>query len=170
MRESSGECDTTERKTKTEGKFMVCTQMQTNKKDELLQLIAGNEPNIMIITEVIPKAQINPIEAPLLEIEGYNHYLNFEISNMNLGTSGIRGVAIYVKEDLHVNEVTFDMDFMDHLWVEISLTDGKSLLCGCIYRSPTKEKAATVNSTNKVCNLLLKAVERENTYLLMWRL
>ena len=44
---------------------------------------------------------------------------------MNLGASGITGVAIYVKEDLHVNEVTFDTDFMDHLWVEISLTDGK---------------------------------------------
>ena len=157
MRESSGECDTTERKTKTEGKFMVLytnADQFLNKKDELLQLIAGNEPNIMIITEVIPKAEINPIEAPLLEIEGYDHYLNFEISNMNLGASGVRGVAIYVKEDLHVNEVTFDTDFMDHLWVEISLTDGKSLLCGCIYRSPTKEKAATVNSTNKVCDLL----------------
>ena len=170
MRESSGECDTTERKTKTEGKFMVLytnADQFLNKKDKLLQLIAGNEPNIMIITEVIPKAQINPIEAPLLEIEGCDHYLNFEISNMNLGASGIRGVAIYVKEDLHVNEVTFDTDFMDHLWVEISLTDGKSLLCGCIYSSPTKEKAATVNSTNKVCDLLLKTVERENTYLLI---
>ena len=66
MRESSGECDTTERKIKTEGKFMVLytNDQFLNKKDELLQLIAGNEPNIMIITEVIPKAQINPIEAP----------------------------------------------------------------------------------------------------------
>ena len=167
MRESSGEC---ERKTKTGGKFMVLytnADQFLNKKDELLQLIAGNEPNIMIITEVIPKAQINPIEAPLLEIEGYDHYLNVEISNMNLGASGIRRVAIYIKEDLHDNEVTFDTDFMDHLWVEISLTDEKSLLCGCIYRSPTKEKAATVNSTNKVCDLLLKAVERRNTYLLI---
>ena len=48
-----------------------------NKKDELLQLISCNEPNIMIITEVIPKAQINPIGAPMLEIEGYDHYFKF---------------------------------------------------------------------------------------------
>ena len=156
--------------TRINGGFEIFSDLfiyKINKKDELLQLIAGNEPNITIITEVISKAQINPTEAPLLEIEGYDHYLNFEISNMNLGASGICGVAIYVKEDLHVNEVTFDTDFMDHLWVEISLTDGKSLLCGCIYRSPTKEKAATVNNTNKVCDHLLKAVERKNTYLLI---
>ena len=35
------------------------------------------------------------------------------------------------------------------------------------YVVPTKEKEATVKSTNKVCDLLLKAVERRNTYLLI---
>ena len=58
MRESSGRSDTTGRKIKTEGKLMVLytnADQFLNKKDELLQLIAGNEPNI-IITEVIPKA------------------------------------------------------------------------------------------------------------------
>ena len=42
-------------------------------------------------------------------------YLNFEISNTNLGASGIRGVAIYVEEDFDVSEVTFDTDVKDHL-------------------------------------------------------
>ena len=63
--------------------------------------------------------------------------------------------------------MTFDTDFNDHIWVDISLTDGESLLCGCIYRSPSREKEATVKSTNKVYDLLLKAVERRNTYLLL---
>ena len=111
-----------------------------NKKDELLRLIAGNEPNIIIITEVIPKAQINPIEAPMLEIEGYDHYFKFEISNTNLSPSGIHGVAISVKEDLDVSEVTFDTDFNDHIWVNISLTDGESLLCGCIIQKSNEGK------------------------------
>ena len=113
------------------------------------------------------KGYIIPIKAPMLEIEGYDHYFNFEISDTSLGASGIRGVAIYVKEELYVSEVTFDTNFNDHIWVEISLTDGESLLCGCIYSSPTKEKEATVKSTNKVCDLLLKAAERRNTYLLI---
>ena len=32
-----------------------------NKKDDILQFIAGNEPNIIMISEVIPKAQMNPM-------------------------------------------------------------------------------------------------------------
>ena len=125
-----------------------------NKKDELLQLIAGNEPNIIIITEVIPKAQVNPIEVTMLEIEGYDHYFNFEIPNMNLCASGIQ---IYVKEDLDVSEVTFNTDFNAHIWVEISLTDGESLLCGCIYRSPTEEK-----ETNKVWSPIKSCGEKKH--------
>ena len=92
-----------EERSKQKVNSWYCTQMQTSfsiKNDELLQLIAGNEPNIIITTEVIPKAQINPTEAPMLEIEGYDHYLNFEISNTNLGASGIRGVAISLKKIL----------------------------------------------------------------------
>ena len=45
----------------TEGNLVVLytnADQFLNKKDELLQLIAGNEPNIIIITEVIPKATI----------------------------------------------------------------------------------------------------------------
>ena len=138
-----------------------------NKKEDLLLNIAGNEPNIIMITEVIPKAQINPIEAPRLEIHGYNVHLNFEITESNLGASGIRGVAIYSKEDLEASKVKFNTDFKDHLWVEILLTGNDSLLCGCIYRSPTKEKEATTKSTIQVCDIISKAVERHNTHLLI---
>ena len=42
-----------------------------NKKDDILQFIAGNEPNIIMISEVIPKAQMNPIEEQTLDIAGY---------------------------------------------------------------------------------------------------
>ena len=80
-----------------------------NKRDELVE-VTGNEPDIMI-TEVIPKAQIKPIEEPLLNITGYKIFKNFDISLLNLGASGIRGMAIYLKEDLIRNEVTFDAGF-----------------------------------------------------------
>lgn len=51
--------------------------------------IAGSEPDIMIITEVIPKAQTLPISPALLAITGYNMYVNFDLSQDNLGGSGI---------------------------------------------------------------------------------
>ena len=138
-----------------------------NKRDELVESITGNEPDIIMITEVIPKAQLNPIEASLLEIDGYATHTNFDPSEANLGASGIRGVAIYTKEDLCVNVVDFTTDFKDHIWAEIHLSDHDSLLIGCIYRSHTREKDATLNSILQVCELLSKAVERKNTYLLI---
>ena len=92
------------------------------KKEDLPEIIAGNEPSVVMITEVIPKAQINPIEASALNIDGYV-YVNFDISKPNLGACGIRGVAIYVKEDLNASEVAFCAEFKDHIWVEIPLTE-----------------------------------------------
>ena len=78
-----------------------------------------------------------------------------------------RGVAIYVKDDLYVNEVKLNTDFKDHLWVEIRLSSNDSILCGCIYRSPTKEKEATLESTDQICEILAKASARNYAYLLI---
>ena len=138
-----------------------------NKKDDILQFIAGNEPNIIMISEVIPKAQMNPIEDQTLDIAGYELYVNFKKSDRNLGASGIRGVAIFVRENLSAKEVTFNTDFRDHVWVEISLTGNNTLLCGCIYRSLTNDKDAKIKTTKQVCNLLNKATERKDAYLLI---
>ena len=138
-----------------------------NKKDDILQFIAGNEPNIIMISEVIPKAQMNPIEEQTLDIAGYELYVNFKKSDCNLGASGIRGVAIFVRENRSAKEVTINTDFRDHVWVEISLTGNNTLLCGCIYRSPTNDKDAKIKTTKQVCNLLNKATERKDAYLLI---
>ena len=62
----------------------------------------------------------------------------------------------------------FTTTFKDHIWAEKHLLDHDSLLIGCIYRSPTKEKDATLNSTMQVCELLSKAVERKNTLAYLW--
>ena len=49
-----------------------------NKMDDLLMLVASDEPDIMLFTEMIPKARVN----------------------CNLGASGIRGVGIYIKNNI----------------------------------------------------------------------
>ena len=70
----------------------------------------------------------------------------------NLGASGIRfAAAIYVREDIKSN---------DHSWVEIKLKNGESLLCDCMYKSPTKEIQDIIESTTRVCNVTVEAVER----------
>ena len=49
----------------------------------------------------------------------YEVFVNFELSKRNLGATGIRGVAIYVKDHVSAREVSFNSDFKDHVWVEI---------------------------------------------------
>ena len=66
-----------------------------NKRNDLLVMIADDEPDIMLITEVIPKNQTNPITLALLNIDDYVSYFNFNPEDENLGTVGYRGVAIY---------------------------------------------------------------------------
>ena len=59
------------------------------------------------------------------------------------------------------------LNFKDHLLVEIHLSRNDSILCGCIYRSPTREKEASLESINQVCDILAKASERNDAYLLI---
>ena len=76
----------------------------------------------MLITEVIPKKQENPITQALMEIDGYKCLLNFNPNEMNLGASGLRGVAVYSKKNLQVAEVDIPIDgFDDHAWIEIPI-------------------------------------------------
>ena len=63
-------------------------------------MICGDEPDIIFIVEVIPKAQVHPIPLALLNLPGYKMYLNFDASSPNLGTSGRRGVATYASDRL----------------------------------------------------------------------
>ena len=71
-----------------------------NKIEDLKVVISGSDIDVIMITEVIPKAQKNAIPKCVLNIEGYNLFLNFDCTQENLGESGIRGVAIYIKNTI----------------------------------------------------------------------
>ena len=121
-------------------------------------MIVENKPDIILITEVIPKSQSNPINPSLLSLDGYNYHLNFNPEDEDLGKSGIRGVIIYYKDSLVVNEVMLDMiDFKDHVWIEV-MGKSSSLLLGCIYRSPSDESTKSlIDSVKTVSSLIEKA-------------
>ena len=112
-----------------------------NKRDDMLAVIAGQEPDIILIAEVIPKSQSNPIPPSLLHMDGYNPCFNFNPSDENLGRSGIRGVAIYSKISLTVSEIEIKIpDCRDHAWIEVS-SGKESVLVGCVYRSPSDDSS-----------------------------
>ena len=56
-----------------------------NKMEDLQMLIASSKPDLMLFTEVIPKAQVNHILDAQLKIKGYELYTNFDILESNLG-------------------------------------------------------------------------------------
>ena len=138
-----------------------------NKMEDLKSLISSNEPDIILLTEIIPKAHKNPIYQAQINIHGYEKFTNFDLSDYDLGSSGKRGVAIYVKEGLETEEVKLETEYEDHLWLEVKLRNRDHLLCGCIYRSPTKDKLTTKETTEKVCNVISEALQRNNTQILI---
>ena len=128
-------------------------------------LIAAREPDIMSFTKVIPKAQMYPILETQLKLKGYDIYTNFNHTDENLGASGIRG--IYVKDNIKCDEVKLRNEYADQVWVELSLRNKANLLSGCIYRSPTKERVLTIETTTKVSETITEAVQRNSSHLVI---
>ena len=122
-----------------------------NKKDDLLMFIAGKKVDIIMVTEMIPKQQKNVIPPSLLNINGYKLFCNFNINKENLGTSGIRGTAIYVRNEIVSCQVRIDnTQHADQVWVETPLKDSNKLLCGCTYRSPSGGIEDTIKSVKEI--------------------
>ena len=55
--------------------------------------IVGTETDIILVTEVIPKAQVLPIAPALLEVPGFVCFPSFDLNESNLGAKGSRGIC-----------------------------------------------------------------------------
>ena len=73
--------------------------------------IVSREPDVIIITEVIPKAQAQPIARVRLKLKGYHEVMNFDPDNVNLGQSGMRGIIIFTKESLKAR--IYDIELLE---------------------------------------------------------
>jgi len=135
-----------------------------NKRDELQMFIAGNEPDIILISEILPKSHCNTISSSRLSLNGYNMFFNFDPDGCQPATS-IRGVGIYVSKRITVSEYHFtSSSFQDHIWISISLKGSDKLLVGCIYRSPSSELSS---STNSLCELFKSIPSQKFSHVLI---
>ena len=133
-----------------------------------MMLADGPPPDIIVITEIIPKAQQTPITLARISIPEYSPYLNFDPDLPNLGSSGIRGIAVFISNQIDANEtVIAGTDFSEQIWLEISLQDEDSLLLGCIYRSPSGSQPEQNESTSGLGRLLSLAAARKPTHLVI---
>ena len=118
--------------------------------------ISDSKPDIIVLTEVIPKAQRHPIDLATISIPEYTLHVNFELNIADLGTSGKRGIGIYTRDRLSATKISFEnSNFEEQLWISIRLRSQDKLLLGGIYRSPSTD---TTTSTKQLGSLL-KIVE-----------
>ena len=68
-------------------------------------MIAVDEPDIMIITEVLPKNQKYPTLPSTLDIQGYTQSYNYGSGDEITNNYDIRGMTIHVKSNIICSEV-----------------------------------------------------------------
>ena len=123
-----------------------------NKIDELHLRVEDSEPDVVVLTECIPKAQMRELTHSCFTVgEYYTPYLNFDPNQAGLGVSGRRGIVILVRSGLSPTEISFPGIFQESLWLKMKLANHDSLLIGAVYRSPSSDGH---QSTDALCQLL----------------
>ena len=127
-----------------------------NKRSELQARIETNQPDIIAVTELLPKNLGRDIQQTELEMDG------FDCFSIKLDK---RGACIYTKKWLKavIVDDILDKEFQESVWCVIRLKDNDNLLIGCIYRSPNSSQE------NNDCLLhLIRAVcGRRSSHLLI---
>lgn len=92
------------------------------------------KPNIIAITEVMPKGKSGEVGACELNLDGYVVFSN------ELGLDGQRGVIIYVDSRLLAHTLDMPVEFAEHVFISLQLDGSDQLVLGAIYRSPSSDK------------------------------
>ena len=131
-------------------------------------MIAGDEPDIMIITEILPKNQKYPTLPSTLDIQGYTQFYNYGNGDEITNNYDIRDITIHVESNIICSEVKLDnSSHKDQLWIEIPLKGNEVLLCGGIYRSPSGNIAKIENSTKNIQKVIHEACAKKASHLLI---
>ena len=111
-----------------------------NKRAEFAHILVNNNPDILLISEILPKnfdkKSVNKAELSFAHL-GYDCFTNCFSDNVHLG------VAIYVKSSLKAQAVTLNEEqckARESIWAEVKLMGGDKLLIGCVYRPPSNTK------------------------------
>ena len=117
-----------------------------NKREELKELVTSKNPDVIQITELLPK-QSRDIDIELeFKLSGYQLLYNKNPS---------RGIITYVKESINVSEhkELNDFGFQECVWCTLNI-NSTSILLGCIYRSPSSNlECSTINLINMLSSL-----------------
>ena len=117
-----------------------------NKRPEFFVTVQEEDPDVICLTEVLPKNLRYALNQTELNNKGYDCFSKTDEKNSH------RGVLIYVKTNIKAQEVNVvGQDVVkDTIWVEIHLTNGDTALIGCVYRSPNNSQEENTNLYNLI--------------------
>ena len=73
-----------------------------NKMDDLSTLIAGDEPDLNLISEILPKRCVNSLSTARLALHGYHSFYNFD-PDSDQTPQNMCGIGIYAFNKLSVS-------------------------------------------------------------------
>ena len=129
-----------------------------NKRSEFSAALALYAPDVICITEVVPKNLHTPAQEAEFQVEGYDLCTNLAQHK--------RGVIIYTSAHLQAApfESPVTTGFDESCWVEVKLKDKDKLLIGCVYRSPNGD---IVNNAKLMSSLKSICARKEFTHVLI---
>ncbi len=127
-----------------------------NKRNELMNIIGEDNPDVICVTEILPKNSKYAVEIAELQIDEYDLFTNIRDVTCH------RGVAIYTKKTLTAVQSTTNADFEESVWCEIPLQQEDRLLIGCVYRSPNSS-----TDNDNMLNNSLPDVTKDKSHVLI---
>ncbi len=100
-----------------------------NKMHELLINIGIFRPDVIMIIEVLSQNSVTITIKVSIEITGFELFPNIEDGE------NIRGLALYISNNLKVQQATLNTYYNENIWCTLPLKDNDNLLIGCTSRS-----------------------------------
>ena len=100
----------------------------------MVHITVNNAPDIIALTEVLPKNTRFPVTETDIKLDNYVCYTNIQEQDAT------RGVALYIKNNIKSRQSSLNPDFKESVWCEIDLHNNDKLIVGCVYRSPNSNQ------------------------------
>ena len=128
---------------------------------ELFYVIECDKPDIICLTEILPKNSNLFLQSCEIKIEGYQCFTN--ITNP---VDGMRGIAMYVRDSIPAQQVNLsdtESKINESVWCEVNLENKEKLLIGTMYRSPSSSDTNNDNFNQLFKNMIL---DRKNVLIM----
>ena len=136
--------DKTKKTKLNNGDLLICysnVNSLLNKRYELQNLIADKDPDIIQLTETLPKNCKKDDFSQDFHIPGYNLFFN---------NNPKRGITVYIKTSIDASLIEIiNCDLIECICLSLKINN-QCIFLGCTYRSPSNDKC---NSTTQIINL-----------------